>query len=64
MDLERSDEVDLGIFHVNAKDLERELGPQYLHCNRQNVLIVEKCTIRIQDFRLIIMQKKCSEEAH
>ena len=25
--LEKSDKVGLGIFHVNAKDLERELGP-------------------------------------
>ena len=33
MDLERSDRVDLGIFHVSAKNLERELGPQYLHWN-------------------------------
>ena len=41
MDLERSDRVDLGIFHVNAKDLEWELGPQYLHWNRQNVPLVE-----------------------
>ncbi len=27
MDLEKSDKVGLGIFHVNAKDLERELDP-------------------------------------
>ena len=41
MDLERSDGVHLGIFHVSAKDLERELGPQYLHWNRQNVICEE-----------------------